>query len=54
MPERFGAWQYALGKASGKANIENNLQQMGIQLAEDDLKKVTRRIIELSDQEGKW
>jgi D-citramalate synthase len=51
MPERFGRQRkYALGKTSGKANIENNLQQMGIQLSEDDLKKVTRRIIELGDR----
>lgn len=51
MPERFGRQRkYALGKTSGKANIENNLQQMGIQLSDDDLKKVTRRIIELGDR----
>lgn len=51
MPERFGRQRkYALGKTSGKANIENNLQQLGIQLSEDDLKKVTRRIIELGDR----
>ncbi|HYH56058.1 MAG TPA: alpha-isopropylmalate synthase regulatory domain-containing protein, partial [Anseongella sp.] len=51
MPERFGRQRlYALGKTSGKANIENNLQQLGIQLSEPDLKKVTRRIIELGDR----
>lgn len=51
MPERFGRQRvYALGKTSGKANIENNLQQLGIQLSEPDLKKVTRRITELGDQ----
>ncbi|CAN5829913.1 alpha-isopropylmalate synthase regulatory domain-containing protein [soil metagenome] len=51
MPERFGRQRkYALGKTSGKANIENNLQQLGIQLAEEDLKKVTQRIIELGDR----
>lgn len=51
MPERFGRQRkYALGKTSGKANIENNLQQLGIQLPEPDLKKVTRRIIELGDR----
>src|SRR5574338_1467260 len=51
MPERFGRQRkYALGKTSGKANIENNLLQMGIQLSEDDLKKVTHRIIELGDR----
>ncbi|MES1226666.1 MAG: alpha-isopropylmalate synthase regulatory domain-containing protein, partial [Bacteroidota bacterium] len=35
---------------SGKANIENNLQQLGIQLSDADLKKVTQRIIELGDR----
>ncbi len=51
MPERFGRKRkYALGKTSGKANIENNLQQLGIQLSDEDLKKVTQRIIELGDK----
>ncbi len=51
MPERFGRQRkYALGKTSGKANIENNLQQLGIQLSDADLKKVTQRIIELGDR----
>ncbi len=50
-PERFGRHRkYALGKTSGKANIEKNLQQLGIQLADKDLKKVTQRIIELGDR----
>src|SRR3546814_21057099 len=51
MPERFGRQRsYALGKTSGKANIENNLLKLGIQLSEPDLKKVTKRIIELGDR----
>jgi (R)-citramalate synthase len=51
MPERFGRQrEYALGKTSGKANIENNLQQLGIKLSDSDLKKVTQRIIELGDR----
>ncbi|MBC3785128.1 alpha-isopropylmalate synthase regulatory domain-containing protein [Spirosoma utsteinense] len=51
LPERFGRKRsYALGKMSGKANIENNLRELGIQLSEDDLKKVTQRVIELGDQ----
>lgn len=50
MPERFGRERkYALGKTSGKANIENNLEQLGIQLSQEDLKKVTQRVIELGD-----
>lgn len=51
LPERFGRQRkYALGKTSGKANIENNLHQLGIHLADEDLKKVTQRIIELGDR----
>ncbi|MFL5730684.1 MAG: alpha-isopropylmalate synthase regulatory domain-containing protein [Cytophagaceae bacterium] len=51
IPERFGRQRmYALGKTSGKANIENNLHQLGIQLSDEDLKKVTQRIIELGDR----
>lgn len=51
MPERFGRQRkYALGKMSGKANIENNLLQLGIRLSDNDLKKVTQRIIELGDR----
>ncbi|WP_206156173.1 alpha-isopropylmalate synthase regulatory domain-containing protein [Chitinophaga fulva] len=51
MPERFGRQRlYALGKTSGKANIENNLHQLGIQLSDANLKKVTQRIIELGDK----
>lgn len=51
IPERFGRKRmYALGKTSGKANIENNLLQLGIQLSDDDLKKVTQRVIALGDR----
>lgn len=51
LPERFGRKRsYALGKMSGKANIDNNLRELGIQLSEGDLKKVTQRVIELGDQ----
>lgn len=51
MPERFGRQRlYALGKTSGKANIENNLRELGISLTDEDLKKVTQRIIELGDR----
>lgn len=51
MPERFARQRkYALGKTSGKSNIENNLAQLGIELSDADLKKVTQRIIELGDK----
>jgi (R)-citramalate synthase len=50
-PERFGRkTRYALGKTSGKANIEKNLQELGIKLNDSDLKKVTQKIIELGDR----
>jgi D-citramalate synthase len=51
IPERFGRKrQYALGKTSGKANIEKNLQELGLQLTPEEVKKVTQRIIELGDK----
>jgi len=51
MPERFGRKRkYALGKLSGKANIQKNLQELGLTLNDDELKKVTARIIELGDK----
>lgn len=51
LPERFGRKrQYALGKSSGKANIQKNLQELGLQLKDEDLIKVTQRIIELGDK----
>ena len=51
LPERFGRQrQYALGKTSGKANILKNLQQLGIELDEETVQKVTARVIELGDK----
>ncbi len=51
MPERFGRKRkYALGKTSGKANIQKNLQELGLTLNDEELKKVTPRIIELGDK----
>jgi len=48
LPERFGrVREYALGKNSGKANIQMNLEAMGIKLDEESMRKVTDRIIEL-------
>ena len=50
-PERFGRRrEYALGKSSGKANILMNLKELGLDLNEEDMKKVTDRIIELGDK----
>lgn len=51
LPERFGRIRkYALGKTSGKANIKKNLEDIGIDLDQAALKKVTDRIIELGDR----
>ncbi|HET8737348.1 MAG TPA: alpha-isopropylmalate synthase regulatory domain-containing protein [Pricia sp.] len=51
MPERFGRKRkYALGKMSGRANIKKNLQELGLTLNDEELKKVTARIIELGDK----
>lgn len=51
LPERFGRTRkYALGKTSGKANILKNLMELGISLEQDELAKVTQRIIELGDK----
>ncbi|MEP2025121.1 alpha-isopropylmalate synthase regulatory domain-containing protein, partial [Reichenbachiella sp.] len=38
------------GKLSGKSNIHKNLDELGIQLSSDEIKKVTERIIELGDK----
>jgi D-citramalate synthase len=54
LPERFGrVREYALGKTSGKANIKKNLDKLGIILSNEDLKKVTNRVIELGDKKEK-
>ncbi len=52
-PERFGRKrEYALGKNSGKANIERNLQELGLELTPEQTKKVTQRITELGDRKA--
>lgn len=51
LPERFGRTRvYALGKTSGRANIKNNLEDLGIELDAAALKLVTDRVIELADR----
>jgi len=51
LPERFGRKRkYALGKTSGKANIQKNLEELGLVLSPEDVKKVTERIIQLGDK----
>ncbi|NDW11276.1 2-isopropylmalate synthase [Bacteroides sp. 214] len=51
LPERFGRKrEYALGKTSGKANIRKNLEDLGLNLDEESMRKITERIIELGDK----
>ena len=51
IPERFGGQRvYALGKTSGKASIEKNLEILGIELDEESKKKVLKRVVELGDK----
>ncbi|MGM9714128.1 MAG: alpha-isopropylmalate synthase regulatory domain-containing protein [Prevotella sp.] len=52
-PERFGRKrEYALGKSSGKANIEMNLQELGLELTPEQVRKITQRITELGDRKA--
>jgi D-citramalate synthase len=51
MPERFGRTRkYALGKTSGNASIRKNLEELGIELDPESLRKVTQRVVELGDK----
>jgi len=51
LPERFGRKRkYALGKSSGKASIQKNLEDLGLQLNDEEIKKVTQRVIALGDK----
>jgi D-citramalate synthase len=50
-PIRFGgARRYALGKLSGKASLDHNLEAMGIELPDADRDLVLARIVELGDK----
>lgn len=51
LPQRFGRTRtYALGKMSGKANIINNLDKLGIKLSPEQVRLVTERVVELGDK----
>lgn len=51
VPERFGRERlYALGKMSGKANVIENLSKLGISLTPEQVKLVTKRVVELGDK----
>jgi len=50
-PERFGRFRkYALGKTSGKASIQKNLEELGIELSEEAMLKITQRVVQLGDK----
>ncbi|RLJ00744.1 MAG: 2-isopropylmalate synthase [Candidatus Aenigmatarchaeota archaeon] len=51
IPERFGRErEYALGKLSGKASLEQNLKKLGLELSKEEKEKVLRKINELGDK----
>ncbi|OQY54721.1 MAG: 2-isopropylmalate synthase [Candidatus Parabeggiatoa sp. nov. 2] len=51
VPERFDRKRkYALGKLSGKANLEMSLKELSIELADEDKKVLLQKIIELGDK----
>ena len=50
-PKRFGgARRYALGKLSGKASLDHNLADLGIDLPASDRDLVLERIVDLGDR----
>ena len=52
-PARFGERRrYALGKLSGKASLDHNLKQLGIDLGPEDRKLVLQRIKDLGDKKN--
>ncbi len=51
LPERFGrVREYALGKDFGQGQCLKNLEALGIDLDEAAMRKVTERVVELSDK----
>ncbi len=52
-PERFGRKRiYALGKMSGKASLQKNLDELGISLSEEDKARVLERVVQLGDSKA--
>jgi len=50
-PKRFGrAQEYALGKLSGMASLELNLQRQGLSVPEERKKELLKRIVALGDR----
>jgi D-citramalate synthase len=51
VPARFGQKRrYALGKLSGKASLDHNLKELGIELRPENRELLLQRIIELGDK----
>ncbi len=49
-PERFARQRsYALGKMSGKASLQKNLERLDISLSDENMEKVLKRVVELGD-----
>ncbi len=52
-PDRFNrSRSYALGKMSGKASLQKNLETLGISLSSEDQVKVLERIVNLGDSKA--
>jgi D-citramalate synthase len=52
-PDRFNrSRSYALGKMSGKASLQKNLEALGISLSDEDQAKVLQRIVSLGDSKA--
>jgi D-citramalate synthase len=50
-PERFARRRsYALGKMSGKASLQKNLEKLDISLSPVNLEKVLQRVVEIGDE----
>ncbi len=49
-PERFQRKRsYALGKMSGKASLQKNLEELGLSLSKENQEKVLKKIVQLGD-----
>jgi D-citramalate synthase len=54
VPSRFNRQRrYALGKMSGKANLDYNLKELGVELTAEQKKLVLKRIVEIGDRKEK-
>ena len=52
-PDRFNrSHTYALGKMSGKASLQKNLETLGISLSQEDQTKVLEKVVSLGDSKA--